>query len=419
MSQDLVRSAAMGGETQSRSSRASVLAFLSDPVSEQVMRDGLVDVVPNGLDLRRGTIRTAIGAMAKLPTPDALIVDVSGENHPLQMLNELSELVEPGVRVLAIGETDDVDFYRQITRQLGVMEYIFKPITREAVARHFVPLITHKALGNEATRGGRVIAVTGARGGVGATSIAANLAWYLGVSAKRHTVFMDADLHLGAGALLLGGKSGPALRMALENPEQIDPLFMAGAVQPISDRLHLLASEETLGTAVQYTPGATAKLIEALRVRYNFIIVDLPFLPAALNRELLNLLHQRVIVMDPTLASIRDCLRLLALPKGPWQPQSPTLILNRQGLPGGLTSKQIEAALNCKLDMKVPDMPKLLGETTQNGDLLSRQRGPFGQTILDLSREVGFVGTREKSSVPKTPAFAFADLFKKLASRHG
>jgi pilus assembly protein CpaE len=419
MSQDLARTNGMAGESQSRSNRVSVLAFISDPASEQVIREALADVVSNGLDLRRGSIRTAIGAMAKLPTPEALIVDLSGESQPLQALNELSDIVEPGVHILAIGQTDDVDFYRRITRDLGVLEYIFKPITRDAVARHFVPLITHKTFGDEATRGGRVIAITGARGGVGATSIATNLAWYLGVSSKRHTVFVEADLHMGCGALLFGGKTGPGLRTALESPEQIDAEFIELSAEPIADRLHLLASEERLDDPLHYAPGAAARLIEALRVRYNFIILDLPYLPNLFHRELLNFVHHRVIVIDPSLASVRDCLRLLALPNGPWQPQSPTLILNRVGRPGGLTPKQIGEALNAKIDILVPDMPKPLGETNHHGETMVRLGVPFQDMLADLAREIGFVGPRGQFATQEVRAFSLNDLFRRVLPQSG
>jgi pilus assembly protein CpaE len=419
MSQDLARSSLVGGETVSRSNRVGVLAFLSDPATEQVVRDGLTDAVSNGLDLRRGTIRTAIGAMAKLPTPEALIVDLSGEGQVLQALDELSDIVEPGVRVLAIGETDDVDFYRRITRGLGVMEYIFKPITREAVARHFVPLITNKSIGDEAARGGRVIAITGARGGVGATSIAVNLAWYLGVVAKRHTVFIEADLHMGAGALMLSGKAGSGLRTALEAPDRIDPLFVERSAQPISDRLHLLAAEEKLSEPLRYAQGAAARLIESLRVRYNFVIVDLPYVPNAFHRELANFVHHRVIVMDPSLASVRDGMRLLALPNGPWQPQSPTLVLNRDGRPGGLTRKQIEEALKAKIDIVVADLPKLLGEHAHSGEPAVARRGLFRQMIMDLSREIGFVGGREKIAAQEVRGSALAGFLRRFVPQNG
>ncbi|MDE8346895.1 MAG: histidine kinase [Acidocella sp.] len=395
MNQDGSRVAVSEGGQMSRPDRLTVLAFLGDPATEQVMRDGLGDQVENGMDIRRGSVRTAIAAMAKLPTPEVLIVDIAGEDQPLHALGELSDVVEPGVRVLVIGDTDDVDFYRHITRGMGVMEYIFKPITREAVARHFAPLITRKTIGQDATRGGRVIAVMGARGGVGATTIAGNLAWMLGVMAKRHTVFLESDLHMGSGALLLGGKTGPGLRMALEAPDRIDPLFVERAAQPVAERLHVLASEEKLNDPLTYAPGAAKRLIETLRVRYNFIVEDVAFLPIPCNRELIEYAHHRVIVMDPSLASVRDTLRLLGLPNGPWQPQSPTIVLNRQGRPGGLTRKQIEDALKVKLDIVIPDIPKQLNESASFGEPAIATRGPFRQAIIDLSREIGFVGNRD------------------------
>jgi pilus assembly protein CpaE len=397
-----------------RPDRLTVLAFLGDTATEQVLRDGLGDLVANGIDVRRGTVRTAINAMAKLPTPEVLIVDISGEDQPLHALGELSDVVEPGVRVLVIGDTDDVDFYRHITRGMGVMEYIFKPITREAVARHFAPLITRKTIGADATRGGRVIAIMGARGGVGATTIAGNLAWHIGVIAKRHTVFLESDLHMGSGALLLGGKTGPGLRMALETPDRIDPLFVERAAQPVSERLHVLASEEKLSEPLNYAPGAARRLIEALRVRYNFIVLDVPFLPMACNREMVEFAHHRVIVMDPSLASVRDTLRLLGLPNGPWQPQSPTIVLNRQGRPGGLTRKQIEDALKVKVDIVIPDIPKQLNESASFGEPAVMQRGPLRQAIIDLSREVGFVGGREEATGAVAASSSFNGLFKKI-----
>src|ERR1700761_1835229 len=404
MNEQSARAVLTDGGVISRPDRLTVLAFLGDPATEQVLRDGLGELVANGMDIRRGTVRTAITAMAKLPTPEVLIIDIAGEDQPLHALGELSDVVEPGVRVLAIGDTDDVDFYRHITRGMGGMEYICKPITREAVARHFAPLVTRKSLGHDAARGGRVIAVMGARGGVGATTISGNLAWLLGVTAKRHTVFLEADLHMGSGALLLGAKTGPGLRMALETPDRIDPLFVERAAQPVAERLHVLASEEKLNEPLHYAPGAARRLIDALRVRYNFIIADVPFLPIACHRELIEFAHHRVIVMDPSLASVRDTLRLLGLPNGPWQPQSPTIVLNRQARPGGLPRKQIEDALKVKIDVVIPDIPKQLNESASFGEPAMNARGAFRQAVIDLSREIGFAGNRDETGAASQQA---------------
>lgn len=418
MNQELPRGNA-GAEVLSRPNRVTVLAFLSDAASEQVLRDALGDIVSNGLDIRRGTIKVAIAAMAKLQSPEVLIVDISGEASPEQALGELADVVEPGVRLLAIGGTDDADFYRHITRGSGVLEYIFKPITREAVARHFVPMITQNKLKEDGTRGGRVVAVMGAHGGVGATTIAANLAWFLGISGKRHTIFVDADLYLGSGALLLGGKTGPGLRMALETPDRIDMDFIATAAQPVTDRLHVLAGDEKLHDPLRYAAGAAQRLIEMLRVRYNFVVLDLPYLAVPSHRELLNLAHHRVIVMDPTLAGLRDALRLLALPNGPWQPQSPTLVLNRQGRHGSLTRKQIEDALKAKIDIVIPDVPKQLQETSGYGEPIASHRGPFQQAIIELCRDIGFVAGLDGTAAPVARGRGFGGVFKRLVPQRG
>jgi pilus assembly protein CpaE len=184
--------------------------------------------------------------------------------------------------------------------------------------------------------------------------------------------------------------------------------------------LQVLASEEKLHEPLNYAPGAARRLIETLRVRYNFIIMDVPFLPMPCNRELIEFAHHRVIVMDPSLASVRDTLRLLGLPNGPWQPQSPTIVLNRQGRPGGLTRKQIEDALKVKIDVVIPDIPKQLNESASFGEPAIAARGPFRQAIIDLSREIGFVANRDDTVVAAaSQPSAVTGLFKMLGLQKG
>jgi pilus assembly protein CpaE len=188
----------------------------------------------------------------------------------------------------------------------------------------------------------------------------------------------------------------------------------------VAERLQVLASEEKLTEPLHYAPGAARRLIEALRVRYNFIVMDVPFLPMPCNRELIEFAHHRVIVMDPSLASVRDTLRLLSLPNGPWQPQSPTIVLNRQGRPGGLTRKQIEEALKVKIDIVIPDIPKQLNESASFGEPAIATRGPFRQAIIDLSREIGFVAAREDAVIEGSAQLtSVGGIFKMLGFSKG
>jgi pilus assembly protein CpaE len=389
-------------ETQ-RPDRPLVIAFASDQATETALREGLLEAVPQGFEIQRANVRAAMAALQKMPTPHTLIVDVSGEAQPLSALSDLSDVVEPDVHVLVVGDRDDLNFYRQVTRGLGVGEYLYQPLMRDMVARHFGPLILRRGTVTEGVQGGRVVTVTGARGGTGASTIAANLAWHFGVEARRHTVLLDADLHRGTAALQLGAKTGAGLRTALEAPDRIDELFVERAAQPVSDRLHVLAGEEKLTEAVNYAPNAAARLLDALRRRYNFVVIDVPCSPLPLHRELLTLAHQRVLVMDPSLASVRDALRLLALPNGPMQPRRGVLVLNRDNLRGGLNRSQLEEGLKRKPDVVIPDLPKVVGNAVSMGEPALAARGGFRNAMLLLAREVAFVRLLD-SAPPAAPS---------------
>jgi pilus assembly protein CpaE len=191
-------------QAPARPDRKDIVAFVTDAATESVLRDGLVDAAPRGIEVHRTGVRGAVEILQKTATPRVLVIDVSGEARPLTALEALSDVVEPDAHVLLIGEFNDVNFYRHATRILGVMEYLFKPLTRDMVARHFGPLIMNRARRPETLQGGRVVTITGVRGGVGATTIAANLAWYLGKRANRHTVLLDADVYGPSVPLMLG-----------------------------------------------------------------------------------------------------------------------------------------------------------------------------------------------------------------------
>ena len=347
------------GSMESGHDRPAFMGFVTDVHSEEAIRLGFADISSDHFDIRRGGIRTAIAAMQKQRTPRLLVVDISDEEHPLTALAELANVVEPDVCVLVIGAVDNVGVYREVTRSLGASEYLVKPIERDAVMRYFGGYLEGQTQKSQETPlGGRAIAVTGAGGGVGATTLTVNLAWYLGVSMHRHTVLLDPNLHLGGAAFLLNAQPGTGLGKALEAPDRIDGLLAERAAVQAADRLHLLAGQDAASATGTPAPGAAASLIEALRRRYNFIVADVPFAPVPLYRDLLDIVDQRVFTMEPTLASVKNMLHLLELPKSPNQTSPAIVVLNRVGRPGGLTRAQVEDALSRKVDIAIPDLPR-------------------------------------------------------------
>ncbi len=381
-----------------RHDRPELIVFVTDAQSEEALRTGLADVVSEAIDLRRGGIRVAITTMQKIATPRLLLIDISGEDEPLRALAELSNVVEPDVRVLVVGERDSMEFYREVTRGLGATEYLPKPLTRDKVSRHFAAIVAGQVPSTDGVHGGRAVAITGVRGGVGATTIAVNLAWHFGVRMHRHTVLVDPDLHRGTASFMLNMASGAGLGLALESPERIDALLAERAAQPVADRLHVLSGEEKLADLPPHAPGAAGHLLEALRRRYGAIVVDVPFAPVPLYRDLFNLVHQRVLVLEPTLVAVRDTLRLLALPHGTGIRQRAVVVLNRVGLPGGLSRKQIEDALKIKVDVAIQDLPRQVGPAATMGEPAVTSSAGFRNAIVELGKQIGFTSMTDTAA---------------------
>ncbi|MBU6497146.1 MAG: AAA family ATPase [Rhodospirillales bacterium] len=383
-----------GGDTApgaGRHDRPDLIAFVDDGATETALREGLAEANGGDIDIRRGGIKAAVAALRSSHTPRVLIVDVTGVEQPLSALHDLSLVSEPDVRVLVIGALDNLDFYREVTRGMGALEYLTKPLTRDRVTRHFGPLLTGAGPVSETALGGRIITVTGVRGGVGATTVAVNLAYHFGVTADRHTLLLDPDLHRGMAAMLLDSPSGPGLRSALEAPERIDELFVERTAQPVSNRLHVLAGEVKMAEQPGYVNGAAQALLAALAKRYNFVVGDVPFAPHPLFRDLLEQSQQRVLVMEPTLACIRDTLRLLALPSPAAKDRRPVIVLNRLGRRGTLTRRKVEDALKAKVDIVIPDLPRSVEAAATIGEAVTASRNGFRKGIVELARLTAFV----------------------------
>lgn len=368
--------------------RLALLAFAGEPRTEQILREVLLGAVPDRAEVRRGDVLDATRLLARAPTPLVLVVDIGGIEAPLAALDDLARVCEPDVKVLVIGDREDVDLYRDLTRTLGVTEYLAKPLTRELVSSHFLPHVTERRPSVPALRGGRVVLVTGARGGVGTSTIAANLAVHLAADGRRHVALLDLDLHRGSISLLLGTSASAGLRMALESPDAVDHLFLDRISQPFGDRLRIFAAEEPLAAPLSPKPEAVARLLGLLRERFNQVVVDAPAGSAPMLQALLEHSHQRVLVLAPDLANVRDLLRLAALPAAPVQTSRALVVANQCGRPGALSAKALRTALGFAPDVTVPYLPRPVAAAATLGvPVLGRARG-FREAIVALADEI-------------------------------
>jgi pilus assembly protein CpaE len=368
--------------------RERFIGFAKDEATALMLRQALASPI------HIAGFRGALGRLNAITTPEIVLIDLSGEDQPLNAVIDLADIVEPGTIVLAIGEAQNLNFYRSIPKGLGVREYLPKPMTQLSIEANFLPIIAGMKRDVTSHRGGRMVTVTGTRGGVGTSTIAANLAWFTGTGLHRHTVLLDSELHTGTAALNFNLRADTGLGTALELPERVDHLLIERSTQPAGERLHVLAGQELLERQVDYKPGSAAMLIQALRSRYNFVVSDAGAKLSPFARDLLLHAQQRVIIMDPSMISIRNLERLLRLPDGP-SPSNVVVVLNKAGTPGGLSQVYMERVMGLRFDAVIPDLPRIVPKTTHFGTQAASLRGPFRNAIIALANALSSTAMAE------------------------
>jgi pilus assembly protein CpaE len=288
-----------------------------------------------------------------------VIVDLAGGQEPLVALDRLAETCLPGTRVVALGEINDIHFYR-LLRSAGVAEYLVKPLTAEALraAMTVDPIAGPDATAPAAaTDEGETIAVIGARGGVGATMVAVSLAWLSTERQKHRTVLADLDLNCGSASLALDVEPGHGLTEALANPSRIDALLLASATLRLGDDFYLLSAEQPLDSIRPVQSDAIERLVKGLRQGFHRVVLDIPRGGGAVVRQGLEQAGVIVIVTDFSLAGVRDTGRLIALAEKAAPAAKRFVVGNRFGTvrKGDLSRTEIEKALGVKLACVIPE----------------------------------------------------------------
>lgn len=335
----------------------ATIAFARDDISRTVLAEVLE---PGASTVSSGGVEEAIAYLVHDPAARTVLVDLSGAAEPLVALDRLAEACLPDTRVIALGDINDIHFYR-LLRTAGVSEYLVKPITTDALRSALMVVVAPQpdaALAPMAqTTDGETIAVVGARGGVGATMVAVSLAWLSTENGRRRTVLTDLDLTCGSASLALDVESGHGLIEALANPDRIDALLLASATARVGENLYLLSSDHSLDSSVSVQPNAIEKLLEGLRQGFQRVVLDVPRSDSAMLRQALAHASTIVIVSDFSLAAVRDTGRLIALAEKIAPAAKRLVVGNRFGVArkGDLPRADIEKALGLTLACVIPE----------------------------------------------------------------
>jgi pilus assembly protein CpaE len=241
--------------------------------------------------------------------PDVLIL-VLGPNYQ----EELGALESrpPALRppTVVIGPEGDPEVMR-LAMRAGARDFLTQPVSPEELQQTLHRIAQEKSadLGEH-----RTIAVLNAKGGSGATFIACNLAYILAAQKKAKTALLDLDIQFGAQALYLDLQPVHDIVEALKAVDELDALALEGYMAKHRSSLHLLAAPaDRLVLYDEVPPQSLDRLLALSSQSYSRIVIDMPRLLDGLSIMALERAYAVVVVMQQSLASIRDAKRLTAI----------------------------------------------------------------------------------------------------------
>jgi pilus assembly protein CpaE len=337
-----------------------------------------------------GGMNEAIDALTDNPTPRLLVIDVSDSSDPLDDVNRLARVCQENTRVILLGAINDVGLFRKMM-ELGVDDYLVKPVSSELLKRAIentgrepVEPTTEEA------KQGQLIAIVGARGGVGSTTLAVNLAWLIAHEHKLRVALVDLDLHFGTAALSLDLEPGRGFRESLSHPERIDDLFIERAMVRESDTLALLGAEARLEEDARIDPAALKVLLGKLRGGFDCVVVDVPRSSLMSQASLFQCSDAVILVSDLSLAGMRDTLRIGEFIKSLVPENRLRTVVNKAGAQkkGELSKNDFESNVELQIDDVLPFDSKALIEGTVRGKPFAAvmKRGPLVVGLRRLSR---------------------------------
>ena len=368
--------------------RISIQAFCeTDSVAGPIQRAGEDRRMAKAhLQVHMGGIETAIEVYSGTPTPNLIILESRGEPKTLlETLHRLSEYCDPSSKVVVIGHYNDVALYRELIRS-GISEYVVAPVSTADV----VSVISSIFVDPDAEPIGRSIAFIGAKGGVGSSTIAHNVAWAMSTLFKSEVVVADLDLAFGTANINFDQDPAQGIAEAVFAPERVDEVYLDRLLAQCSEHLSLLAAPSTLERVYDFDPEAFASIIDTAQRSSPMLVLDVPHIWSGWSKNTLIRADEVVITATPELANLRNTKNLVDMLKRlrPNDPP-PRLVLNQAGVPKRpeISPADFSEPLGITPMAIIPFDALLFGNAANNGRMLGEMdaKNAVVQTINEIA----------------------------------
>ena len=365
------------------------------------------------LRIQMGGLVAAIEAYQSSPTPNVIILESESRNEDiLGGLDQLAPVCDAATRVIIIGRMNDVGLYRELVRR-GVSDYLIAPVGALQVVRAVCGLFSAP----DAKPVGRVIAVVGAKGGVGASTVAHNIAFSIARDLTLDSVVTDLDLAFGTAGLDFNQDPPQGIAEAVFSPDRIDDAFIDRLLSKCTDHLSLLAAPATLDHVYDFGADAFEAIFDSLRATVPCVVLDVPHQWTGWTKQTLVGADDILIVAAPDLANLRNTKNLYDFLKAARpNDQLPLYCLNQIGVPKRpeIKAADFAKALESEPVAVIPFEPQLFGAAANNGQMIAEIAA--GHRTAELIRQLAQQMTG-RPEPKKQRSGLLSPLFEKLLQR--
>ena len=394
--------------------RVSVQAFCETEETAAAVRSAGEDrrLGKAHLSVQMGGVAAAIEAYHTVPTPNVIILETEGRSDILAGLDELATVCDAGTRVVVIGSINDVAPYRELVRR-GVNDYVVGPVETIDVVRSICSLFA----ASEAVASGRVIAVVGAKGGAGSSTIAHNIAWAIARDIALDSVVIDLDLAFGTAGLDYNQDPLQGIANAVFSPDRLDTSFMERLLSKCTDRLSLLAAPATLEQVYDFGANAFDSIFDTLRMTTSCIVLDVPHQWSGWTKRALVGADDILIVAEPDLANLRNTKNMLNMLKASRPNDRPPLYcLNQVGMPRRpeINARGFVKTIESPPIAAIPFDSRLFGMAANNGQMIAEISANHRTAKMFLQIAQRLTGRGETK---KPRGSFFSPIIRKLRAR--
>ena len=360
--------------------------------------------------IQMGGATAATEAYRTAPTPNVIILESDQRaDEVLSALDQLAEVCDSGTRVVVVGRINDVTLYRELTRR-GVSDYLIAPVATLDVVRAVCGLF----VAPDAKPVGRILAVIGAKGGVGASTVAHNVAFSIARDLSLDSVVTDLDLAFGTAGLDFNQDPPQGIADAVFSPDRIDTAFVDRLLSKCTEHLSLLAAPATLDRPYDFSADAFDSTIDALRTSIPCVVLDVPHVWSGWTKRLLVAADDILVVAAPDLANLRNAKNLVDLLRTS-RPNDhrPYYCLNQVGVPKRpeISAADFAKALEDQPLAVIPFEPQIFGTAANNGQMIAEVSA--GHKTAEMFRQLAQVLTG-RAEAKRTRSGLLSPLLAKL-----